>query len=171
MFQAIGLLDAAFPENQTEGEEEFEPVNAVTSTQQLDRTFDDAIKRLINVPFADQTYPERLITFLKCTIFAIRLVNRYRESRRNESNSRVVWVVRNVGGLLFRAAIRYKLHEFVRNAGGWRGTYNTVCSYIRGLQQTDAPESSGSILPRYTYPVAIVFVGGAFLAGYFYFRK
>ena len=168
VFQAIlELVDTVFP--QTEGEEK--PVNAVTNTQQLDRAFEDAIESLINVPFADQTYPERLITFLKCTTFAIRLVNRYKQSRKNESNSRVVWVVHNVGRLLIRAAIRYKLGEFIRNIGGWQGMYNTVCSYIRGLQQTDASGSSRSILPKYTYPVAIVLVGGALLAGYIYFRK
>ena len=166
VLQAIlELVDAVLP---VEGKEEAGTV--AISTQQLDKEFDDAVGRLIKVPFADQTSPERLITFLKCTTFAIRLVKRYKQSRENESDSRVVWVVRNVGRLLLRAAIRYELYKFIRSNGGWQGMYTAVCSYISRLRdQTDG--EGRSMLPKDTYPTAAaVVIVGALLASYLYIR-
>ena len=166
VLQAIlELVDAVLP---VESKEEAGTV--AISTQQLDKEFDDAVGRLIKVPFANQTSPERLITFLKCTTFAIRLVKRYKQSRENESDSRVVWVVRNVGRLLLRAAIRYELYTFIRSNGGWQGMYTAVCIYISRLRdQTDG--EGKSMLPKYTYPTAAaVVIVGALLASYLYTR-
>ena len=126
IFEAINqLLDVLFPAASDEQEQ------APCSTQQLDQAFDDAIDRLIRVPIVDQTHSERFVTFLRCTTFAIRLVNRYKQ--RNESDSRIVWIVSNVGRLLIRAAVRHRLYDYVFSSGGWRGLYTTVHEYITGV--------------------------------------
>ena len=165
------LVDVLFPAANSSEQEE-----TVCTTQQLDKAFDDATDKLIKVPIVDQTRGERFITFLKCTTFAIRLVKRYKQSQRNECNSRIVWVVRNVGRLLVRAAIRYKLYEYVLHSGGWHGLYTTVHEYITGVttrrnpkSETDNPRGSSLQLPTIT---TVAIIGTALVVGgcYIYIR-
>lgn len=168
IFEAINeLLNVLYPASDKQEE-------TLSSTQQLDQAFDDAIDRLIKAPIADQTHSQRFITFLKCITFAIRLVKRYKE--RNESDERIVWVVRNVGRLLIRAAIRHKLYEYISGSGGWRGLYTTVHEYIRGLRtrirsSTDSREGSTFQLPIGTI-ITVAIIGTAVVAvgGYTYIR-
>ena len=136
-----------------------------TSTERLDQAFDDAIAKVPSI--LGQTREKRFITFLKCTIFAILLVKRYKE--RNESDSSIAWVVREVVTLLMRAAVRHALYDYIVNIGGWRALYNTVHAYITGLSSTDNPQGSTLQLPIGSI-IILAIIGTVVVGGYVYIR-
>ena len=135
-----------------------------TSTERLDQAFDDAIAKVSGI--VGQTGEERFITFLKCTIFAILLVKRYRE--RDESDSSIAWVVREVVTLLMRAAVRHALYDYIVNSGGWGALYNAVQD-ITGLSSTDNPQGSTLQLPIGSI-ITLAIIGTVVVGGYVYIR-
>lgn len=164
------ILDTIFPKPGSEEEE----VTAPPNTQQLDQEFDNAIGRLIDVPWAKQKFSGKLVTFLKCTTFAIRLVKRYKQSRKDASDTSVAWVVRNVGRLLIRAAGRYGLYTYIIREGGWHQMYSTVHNFIANLRReptataTDTGTPGNSLLPAYAIPTVAV-VGAVVAVGVGYY--
>ena len=164
----LELVDTIFPKpGSKEGE-----VSAPPNTQQLDQEFDNAIGRLIDVPWVNQSVSQKLVTFLKCTTFAIRLVKRYKQSRKDASDTSVAWVVRNVGRLLIRAAGRYGLYTYIIREGGWHRMYSIVHGFITNLRceptATDTGTPGNSLLPAYAIPTVAV-VGAVVTVGVGYY--
>ena len=157
--ELVHTVVASAPTGQATGD----APNPIRNTQQLEQIFDDAIDQLIKKPVADQNATELLVTFLKCTTFTILLVKRYKQSLQNTADQKeeLDLILKITARLLVRACLRYDLHKWVGQQGGWVFVYKCVHDYITRVytEEIDAPETY-SLSNQFPSMNTIVLVAG-----------
>ena len=147
----------------------------------LTTKLDIALTNLFQVPVAEQTPAQLVVTFVKMSLFAMVVINLCKKQWDEFSMWRFGSTVMIVGTALYKVADKHGLNAWVQNsAGGWCGLYSRVHDYIVQLTHrqtldnstTDGQENAVSIPWPSTNTVVLfgsltVFVG---LYAYYKFR-
>ena len=108
----------------------------------LTARFDNALTNLFQVPVAEQSPAQLVVTFVKMALFSMMLINLCKKQWDDPSISGIASTVMLVGTALYKIADKHGLNTWLQNNGGWCGLCSKVHDFI--VQLTLGGQTSDS---------------------------
>ena len=108
----------------------------------LTARFDNALTNLFQVPVAEQSPAQLVVTFVKMSLFSMMLINLCKKEWDNPSICGIASTAMIIGSALHQVADKHGLNTWVQNNGGWCGLCSKVHDFIVQLTLRQTSDNS-----------------------------